>query len=120
MRSRAVVAAVLALVLAAAPVLAQEAPRLTVPLSILVGLHGADAATSCAVFAQGGRELNPLLPGHCRGAVAVQGAAALVPVIGLRKISETHPTWARRLAWIAVVAKAAVVAWNVTQLRRTR
>lgn len=106
------------LLLVAAPVHAADAPSLKLPLSVLVSLRAADAATTCTVLHQGGREAHPLMPSTCGGSVAAQSAWSAVQVVTLSRLAAEHPKLATWLLVASIAVEGSVVAWNLGQLRR--
>lgn len=86
-------------------------------LFALNAVLAADAASTHAVLARGGREVmmpsqNPYV---IHGLVAGQAVGL---TWGLRQAERSHPKGARIVGWTIVALRAAVVVHNVNQLRR--
>lgn len=56
-----------------------------------------DAGTTCAAFARGGIEANPVMPGSCKASVGVKAAVTVGYGFALRPLFKTHPRAARVL-----------------------
>ncbi len=76
-----------------------------------------DVTSTCAVLAQGGRELNPFLPGTCGKQAAVQAAVASAQTWGLVRLSREHPKLAKGLAVAMTALSVGVAAHNLHQLK---
>jgi hypothetical protein len=132
--------AVLAMLLCAAPALAQsadpipKAPSQDRPttLHVLLGtqaiLHSTDMITTAYALRLGGsvREVNPILApfsGRPLALAAISGAADALQVYTILKVRKRHPKLAMAWAAILVGTEALVVTNNlkvVRELRRTR
>lgn len=72
-----------------------------------------DAGSSCAAFARGAVEANPMLPHSCAAQVGVQAGASLAQGWMLTKLAPTHPRLARTLAMVTISIEVGVSAHNM-------
>jgi hypothetical protein len=120
----------LAFLLAAAAVLFAQEPPCRGPRSwamdtlmvVGIGEAGADVGLSIYAFqAAGARELNPALAPLSKTPAAfgfVSAAGTGVGLVLTDRLHDRHPRWALLARVGIVVAKGAVIAWNIRELKR--
>lgn len=80
--------------------------------------RGADAASSCAAFAHGAHEANPLLPTSCRAAIGVQIGATVIQGWALSHLAASgHPKAAKVLGALTLSLEVGATAQNLRGIR---
>jgi len=87
---------------------------------VFQGLNVVDAATTCAIIAEGGEEKNPLYGSHpsCGKVVGIKAGLGLVHYLLSRHMIHENPHGARKGLIVSGVLQLAVDVWNVTQLAK--
>lgn len=84
------------------------------------GLVAADIALTCAILADGGRELNPLFGRNasCGRIAAIKGGVSLVQYLLIRNAIRRDPVKASKGLNIVLAVQGVPVAWNLIQVAK--
>lgn len=84
------------------------------------GLAAADIGLTCAILADGGREMNPIYgkDATCGRIAAIRGGIAVLQYFLARRAIESDPHKAGKAFNVVIAVQGVPVIWNLVQLAR--